>query len=432
MPLSPNFAHLKGAVTYLRLFGESVMFALQAIWLNKLRTFLSILGITVGIFSVILVLTIVDSLEKNLKDSINKLGSNVIYVQKWPWDFGSNYPWWKYLMRPEPSLSDLDRLRKYMRGNESIEELAFLLGSGNQTLKHLDNSIENATLLSVSSGYDRMVNFEIFDGRYFSDLEMETGIPVAVLGSEIAGKLFPGGNAIGKTFSVQGRKYEVIGILEKQGQSIISNSMDDKTLIPVNYLKKFRNIDRSSGDPMIMALVAEGIEMEAAENELRGAMRTLRKLKPTMEDNFALNKISIITQGIAQTFKVMNIAGWFIGGLSVLVGGFGIANIMFVSVKERTNVIGIQKSLGARKSFILFQFLSEAVTLCLIGGIIGLLLVFLAGYAASSALGFEVALGLKNILTGLGISVTIGLLSGVTPAKQAADLDPVEAIRTKI
>jgi len=409
------------------LFKESIVFALQALVSNKLRSILSLLGITIGIFAVIMVFTIVDSLEQNLRKSVQSLGDDVVFIQKWPWEGGGpDYPWWKYLNRPVPDYKELNYVLENCDGAQSA---AFMV-AGNATVKYKSSSIENVTVICASHQYDRVKNFEIAEGRYFTEIESASGRPVGVIGDVLAKALFPNQSAVGQTIKVRGAKVLVIGVFKKEGESILGGSPDTQVLIPVNYARSLIDINDDDLDPQIMVRAKPGISNDELISELTGLMRSRRRLSPLEEPDFALNQTSIISNVFDDLFNVVGIAGWIIGGFSILVGGFGIANIMFVSVKERTNIIGIQKSLGAKNYFILMQFLFESVFLSVIGGFIGLLIVYLLTLVAGDSAGMEIQLSRSNVILGFTISILIGVVSGFVPAYGASQLDPVEAIRS--
>jgi putative ABC transport system permease protein len=417
---------------FIKLFRESFLFAFEALRVNKLRTFLSLLGITIGIFAIISVFTVTDALERKIRTDVESLGNNVIYVQKWPWvpEGGGDgeYPWWKYLNRPLPGYKEMEDL---LHRVNSVEAGAYVAQIGGQLLKYKNSSVENAQILCVSQDYDRIKSFELEEGRYFTEGESNSGRPICLLGANVKEALFPSSNAIGEQISVRGSKLTVIGVFKKEGKSMVDISSDDNVVIPVNFARNLVNLRSDRIDPYIMVKAKEGIAVTEMRDELKGAMRGIRKLSPKEDDDFALNEISLLSSSLNSLFGTLGIAGWIIGGFSILVGGFGIANIMFVSVKERTSIIGIQKSLGSKNYFILLQFLVESVVLCIFGGIIGLLVVYgLTTLVSGSFEDFKFVLTAGNITMGICISAVIGIISGFIPAMQASQMNPVDAIRS--
>ena len=409
------------------LLKESFLFAIRALVANKLRSFLSLLGITIGIFAIISVFTMTDSLESKLRDSVKSLGDDVIYIQKWPWTFGPDYPWWKYMDRPVPNISELDMVKRLCTKGEAF---AFMVDA-NGTAKYKSNSVENADMVCISHDYNQVRACNIVNGRYLTEAESIAGKPVCVIGNTIADGLFWSDDPIGEYIKVRGSKLMVIGVLKKEGESMIGSNVDTQVLIPINFARNLVDLRNDRFEPVILVKAKPGISNDELIDELTGVMRTVRKLKPIADDDFALNQTSMLSSQVNSLFDVVGIAGWVIGGFSILVGGFGIANIMFVSVKERTNLIGIQKSLGAKNYFILFQFLSEAVMLSLIGGIIGLVITFTGTLIVGQFMdSVEVHLTQSNVILGLTISILIGVVSGFVPSYNASQLDPVEAIRS--
>jgi putative ABC transport system permease protein len=408
-----------------RLISESFRFAVVALFVNKVRTFLSLLGITIGIFSIISVFSVFDSLEKAIREDINSLGENVLFIQKWPWMAGgSDYPWWKYWQRPEASLNEMQELEK--RSN-AAQAFAFMVGT-NRNISFNTSSIENVSINAVSHDYVEVMPFDLESGRYFTPLESQSGRNVIIIGAEVAEALFPNIDPVGQTIKVFGLRMDIIGLMKKQGENIFGNSDDKSALIPVNFARNVIDI-RDRGTSIVVKAKA-GVTNEELLDELTGIMRSIRKIKPSGEDNFAINQMDIINKSFDQLFGVIAIVGWIIGGFSLLVGGFGIANIMFVSVKERTSQIGIQKSLGAKNYFILLQFLVEAVFLSIMGGIVGLIIVLALSIMVTNFTSFTLVLSLQNIILGLVVSGLIGLISGFIPAWTASRLDPVEAMRS--
>ena len=412
---------------FLKLFRESFLFAFDALRQNKLRTILSLLGVTIGIFTIIAVYSAVDTLRTNLQNSVDKLGSNSIYIQKFPWMMDGDSPWWKYLQRPTPNLRDYQKLSER---SQTAQGVTYQIGIDRRTVKYKSNFVENVRISAASHDYYITRTFDLQDGRYFTESESRTGAPVVLIGSDVAEGLFPYQSPVGQRIKVMGRYETVVGVFAKEGESMIGMSSDQTILMPVNFARNIIDIQSDKYNSQVTVKGKEGIGENEVESELKGLMRSIRMLRPGQEDNFALNKATIITQGLDQLFSIVNIAGAIIGGFSVLVGGFGIANIMFVSVKERTNIIGIQKSLGAKNYFILMQFLMESIALCLMGGIIGLGMVYIGTVIVKATLDVAVVLDANNIITGISYSVIIGMISGIVPAWFASRLDPVEAIRT--
>jgi len=411
---------------FIRLFRESYLFAIQAIIVNKVRTVLSLLGITIGIFCVVSVFTVFDSMEAAIRKSIESLGNNVLYIQKWPWEMGSNYPWWKYYQRPEATLEDMKEIEKR---SSLADNVAFMVQT-NKTVKYRSNYVENVGILGVSYDFDKVWNFEIDNGRYFSTGEASNGRAIAVIGADIATGLFPFQDPIGQKIKIFGRNTEIVGVIKKEGEDFFGNSNDKAVYMPINYYRTLVNLKEEG---TTIAVKAKPLVSNAElKDELTGIMRSIRKLKPSAEDNFAINETDIIAKGFNSLFRVIAMVGWIIGGFSLLVGGFGIANIMFVSVKERTGIIGIQKALGAKNYFILMQFLFEAIFLSVIGGIVGLLIILIMTLIISNTTSFHLILTQGNIFLGVGVSAAIGLISGIIPAFSASRLDPVEAMRSNL
>ncbi|WP_439182239.1 ABC transporter permease [Carboxylicivirga taeanensis] len=410
-----------------KFFKESFLFAINALRTNMLRTILTLSGVTIGIFSIISVFTLIDFLEKQVRDSIESLGNNVVYVQKWPWtapEGESEYPWWRYANRQVPTITDYEEIK---RRSQIAEAVTYVMYS-QKMLQYEDNTYNNVTVMGVADEFDAIWSFEIADGRYFSPSESNGAMSVAVLGADVAAELFQGADPVGQRVKMMGRKLLVVGVFQRQGQDMFGNSLDKNIIIPVKFASTLFNLRSQAVNPMVLVKAKPGYTSDDLVDELTGVMRAIRRIKPSGDNDFALNRISLIQKNFDSLFDFIDLAGWFIGGFSILVGGFGIANIMFVSVRERTRIIGIQKALGAKRRFVLLQFLIESTVLSLLGGLAGLLLIFGIAVTISLVTDTEMALTIVNVMKGIGISTLIGVVSGYVPAWKASRMDPVEAI----
>ena len=411
----------------IRLIFESFRFAGNALRQNLTRTILSLTGVTIGIFAIIAALTVVDSLKANIKDSLAFLGTEVIYVEKYPYTFGPEYPWWKYYKRPQVVYNEYKYLESTLKNSSAI---CFFSVAGGRTIKRKSSSIGGINFWGATEGHIDLFDLDIIEGRYFSSREFNYATNVAIIGHDLKTTLFPNESPIGKEITIRGLKYTVIGLMKEAGETLFSTpSNDESVIVPFGSFKKLYYTGRTRG--LGASIWIKGKENDVGlielENEIRGLMRNYRGLRPKDDDNFALNRPEAIMNSLSGVFDVLTTAGWFIGIFSILVGAFGIANIMFVTVSERTGIIGVQKSLGAKNYFILFQFLFEAIFLSLIGGGVGLLLVYFGTFIDLGT--FILTLNLKNIILGIGISSFVGVASGIIPAMMAARLDPVVAIR---
>ena len=415
---------------FIRLILESLFFSFNAIIANPIRTFLSLLGVTIGIFTIIAVLSLVDSLEDSIQDSLDFLGTDNLRIEKWPWEFDNpGYEWWKFWKRPHPTYKEYTFLKENLKHAEVVEIMVF---RERLTIKYLNNSSSEVTLSGVVYESKEINDYKILSGRYYTENETILGSNYVIIGYKIMEDLFENSDyAIGKEIKIKGVKFRVIGVFEEEGESFVGgDSFDRQMIVPFNSFKKIYRTGKKGSNA---ALVVKGNSeldprLENLEYELKGMLRARRGLKPTEDENFAINRPEYLTGFVSSIFSTISIAGWVIGSFSIFVGGFGIANIMFVSVKERVPIIGLQKSLGAKNYFILMQFLFESSFLSIIGGVIGLIFVFLITFVDLGS--FDLRISLTNVILGISISTIIGICAGLIPAIFASRLDPVEAIRS--
>lgn len=412
-------------LVYLRLLKESFRFAINALRNNKLRTLLSLLGVTIGIFSIIAVLAAVDSLDRKISKDLSSLDKKTIYLMKYC--FGpSEIPQWKREQFPNVKYDEYISLKNSLNNTDQV---AYQLFVNHETLKYDSKTVSDVNIVPSSSEMVDIEGLSFDKGRFYNESESNSGSAVIVLGYDIAEGLFETSDPIGKNIRLYGQRFTVIGVIKKQGAGFFGDSNDTSVYLPTNFLRRMYG-DNDAMTPVIVLKPVKGVDMEAYKAEVAQKLRAIRGMKAGESDNFFINVLSGFTDFVDGILGSLRFGGIFISFFSFLVGGFGVANIMFVSVKERTNLIGIQKSLGAKNRFILFQFLFEAVILCLIGGIIGLLIVWLMSLLLTNLLDFEFVLSFWNVIIGAGLSILVGIISGILPAISAAKLDPVEAIRT--
>jgi putative ABC transport system permease protein len=413
---------------YLKIFYESLLQAQSQLVNNKLRTILSLLGITIGIFSIVIVKTAVDSLEFNIKSSFAKLGTDIVYIDKMPWNENPRDNYWKYKRRPEIDFKDYKSIKKNVK---SAKLSTFTLFVAGKTIKYKSSSVEGAYILAPTWEFGEMMKLEFDEGRYFTRQEYNQGLNKVILGYNIAKELFKGINPVNKVISFYGQKFTVIGVINKEGDNIVNvMPFDDAILLNYNTARKFIDVkDPFRTGRMLSVQAYDDKKISKLTDEIVVAMRKVRGLKPLEENNFAINESSLFMKILDSVFASINIAGFFIGIFALIVGMVSIANIMFVSVKERTNIIGIKKAIGARRIVILSEFLIEAIILSLAGGIVGLFLVWASTMIINNYVDFTMFLSAGNIIYGVMWSIGVGIIAGFWPASKASKLDPVEAIR---
>ena len=405
---------------------NSLRLTLQELKVNKLRTALSLTGVAFGIFCIIGVLATVTSLETNIQNEIKSLGTNTIYIDKWDYSGGPDKPMWKFRARPVMKYEDVALIKVR---SQLLDNITYLVRAADN-ITYGDNTIQNASVYGIieQQAAIQPINFEA--GRYISDAEFNSGSAVGLIGYDNAEKLYgEADRALGKQFEIKGKHVTIVGIIKKEGKDFIGWDYDNCIMIPYKFCDQF--IDIQNSNPVIIAKGKEGVTPAALMDELEGIMRQVRRLSPTQEDNFTLNSVEAFSKAVTGLFGTVDFVGALIGVVSLIVGMFGIANIMFVTVKERTAVIGLKKAIGAKQRSILFEFLLEAALLCLAGGAFGLVFVYILALVLTNLANFPVFISLPLLAVTVVICIVTGILAGIFPASRAARMDPVVAIRSK-
>ena len=405
---------------------ESLRIAFAQIRANKLRSALTTLGVIIGIVAVTLMGTAINGIDVGVDRSFSGFGDDILYVTKWPWKDNSQ-DWWNYRNR-RPIKHDYARqVNEWITDHPgSALKLAVPLANRGTNIIRGEYRLNNIWTMGTSADYSRITRSEMKEGRFFSDFEAQSGANVAVIGYDVADALFPGESAVGQIVRIRDQNFKVLGVAARQGSFLGLFSWDSMLAMPITTYRRYYRV---SDDGEIRVQV-DTTRMAEARDELRGLMRNLRQLGPEKGDDFEINEQGTIRAQLDPIKNGIAMAGLFITGLALFVGAIGIMNITYVSVKERTKEIGTRKALGARRRTILLQFLIEAVSLCMIGGIVGLLLtVGSASLISSMAPSFPLVFSVGLVLLALGASFLVGVLSGFLPALSASKLDPVVALR---
>jgi len=409
----------------LKILGNSLRLTLQELKVNKTRTALSLTGVAFGIFCIIGVLATVNSLEQNIQNEVSSLGSNTIYIDKWDYSGGPNKPFWKLRARPVMKYEEQNMVKER---SELTQDVTFLMQTGG-SLSYKNDVLSNVAVYGINEPQIALQPLVFDAGRYFSSNEFNNGTNVCIIGFENAESLFGSAErAAGKQVEVKGKVMTIVGVIKKVGKNTIGWDYDHCIMMPYKYCRQL--FDEKNANPVLIVKGKNGVTTDALYQELRGIMRQVRRLGPREEDNFSLNSVEAFSKAISGFFVTLNIVGGFIGGISLIVGLFGIANIMFVTVKERTSVIGLKKAIGAKSSSILLEFLMEAALMCILGGAIGLFFVWLLTLVLSGPLKFPVFISVPLMFATVIICIVVGILAGIIPARQAAKMDPVVAIRS--
>ncbi len=400
---------------------EGLLISLRAIRANKVRSVLTTIGIIIGVWAVVVMSTAIKGIDGAFEEGISSLGSDNLYIDKWAWF--TDDEWWKLRNRKNINLEQVEKFRSMVKLPLAVAPNVW----SRQRVKKDDRVIESVMLTGSDDEYLATTNFTFDDGRFYSGIESKSSRNVAVLGSNVAEHLFPMGRAIDQDIKIGDVKYKVVGVLNKQGSTMMGDmNPDEQIYVPLGTI--FKNFQGQRRRTITIIVRAQSTAMvEETKAEAEGIMRKVRGLKYNEEDDFSINQQESLTEQYNQTVGVIQIAGLLVTGLSLFVGAIGIMNIMFVSVRERTKEIGIRKAIGAKNRSILGQFISEAVVICLIGGFIGLILAVITALIMNQF--FPTKVQYDAVVIAFVISLITGVLSGFTPAYTAAKMDPVEALR---
>ncbi|TAK97552.1 MAG: FtsX-like permease family protein [Verrucomicrobia bacterium] len=399
---------------------EGLHISWAAIRANKLRAVLTTLGIIIGIVTVTLMGAAIQGLNKVFLTSVSAVGTDVFYIQKFPWF--SDEPWWKIRNRREIYIPDG---QSFIR-NANPAWAVTLQSVGLRSVKYEKSIATSVVLVGTTENGYLTDGVTLKDGRYLSASEVDGNRPVCVLGADIANKFFPNGGGVGQRVRIEDTGFEVIGILDKRGKFLGLENLDNSAYIPITRMA--RGFTFWPGC-RIVCKVGGLSKIEDSKEEVRGVMRKVRRIAPADPDDFSVNSSEALIKAFTRMSTVIGGVGLFITGLSLFVGGIGIMNIMFVSVAERTREIGVRKAVGAKRRTILIQFLIEAATICLIGGLIGLSIAWVVTLAISKI--FPATLSLPIVGIALVVSALTGVIAGFLPAWRAARMNPVDALRAE-
>lgn len=401
-------------------FAEGLRIALRALKVNKFRSILTALCIIIGITMVTIVDSVTTGMDITFEKSMSMMGQNVVYVEKWPWGMSGDYKWWEYRNRPEMKMDYLEQIRESSRYANNVTASA----SRGVTVRYKDKSAERVGLTGSTSNYLEIQGLNINEGRMFVNEEVRSGSKIAIIGHTLKESLFEYETPLGKQIRMGGQKFTVVGILEKQGKFLGLEDTDNRIIIPISAYGQIYGLRYGL---QIGVQFPDVQTLREGEYELEGIMRRIRQLDATADNDFALNKPEAFKKQLEGMKAGIYTVGFILSGLSLLIGGIGVMNIMFVSVRERTKEIGIRKAVGAKSWEIMAQFLLEAIAICLLGGVIGIALA--GGLTVLINQVFVAVMNFSVVFLGFSICTAVGVTFGFIPAYKAAKSDPIESLR---
>jgi len=411
---------MSGFSRFLNSTWEGFKISLSALGINKTRSILTTLCIIIGIVMVTLMNAVSNGMDAEFDKSMAMMGQNVVYVETQPWNRGPDYKWWEYRSRRDMKLEYVDQIRESSRLASNVSAAA----SRGTSIRYEDVSAEGVFLAGVTEKYFDTAGLDVEAGRVFTAEEVRRGAKVTVLGATIADKLFDRENPLGKAIRVGGQKFRVIGILEKQGKFLGLADMDRRAITPITAHGQIFSL---RGNIQLAVKFPNEEVLEEGEYEIEGIMRRIRGLEATEDNDFEINKPQAFEAQL-ESFKAgLYMVGGGLTALSLIIGGIGVMNIMFVSVRERTKEIGIRKAVGAKAWEILYQFLIEAVVMCVLGGLVGLGIAYPLSLLLNQI--FIASIDLSVVVAAFILCSLVGLVFGFIPAYKAAKSDPIESLR---
>ncbi len=400
-------------------FNEYLRMAWDSLKTHKLRSLLTTLGILIGVTTIITIFTTIQGLNQYVYGQLSNIGASTVYVQKYPWVIKGDF--WKYRNRKNITYKEYLALKKYCTLADHISPEVFSV----KNVFYKNESLDNIFVIGTNEQYSLTANLFPATGRFLTELDVRHKQYVCVIGYEVADHLFHKENPIGRKIRIGSDKYRVIGILEKKGD-FFGQSMDNFIVVPIGT---FRRVYGGHRGLRVALMTNNSDDMEDMKDEIRGIMRRVRKTPPDQADDFSINQQDMLTDLYNKLTATLFTIVFVIGGISLLVGGIGIMNIMLVSVTERTREIGIRKAIGAKRSHILIQFLIESILIASVGGVLGIILGFFAGNLVLAQMDLSMGVSLLSILIGFGFSSLVGIIAGFYPARKAAGLNPIDSLR---